>query len=92
MSLGPLIKLYTSMTLPIYRSGEPLYTVIIRDQQANDRLSKWAKTSRSIAARVDDNRMHIYDHNTLSLFIVTWTHSWDSLVIWDPWAKRHVNI
>lgn len=79
------------MTLPIFKSGDALFTVIIRDGAANDRLIKWTKTSRSIQARVEDNRMHIYDHNTLSLFMVTWTHSWDNMVIWDPWSKRHIN-
>ena len=78
------------MTLPIFKNGDALFTVIIRDPAANDRLNKWTKTSRSIQARVEDNRMHIYDHNTLSLFMVTWTHSWDNMVIWDPWLKRHI--
>ena len=78
------------MTVPAYRSGEPLYTVIMRDPEARNLLTKWTGTSRSIAARVDDNRMHIFDHNTLSLFIVTWSHSWDNLMIWDPWSKRHI--
>ena len=80
------------MTASTYRNGDPLYTVIIRDPQARERLTQWSTTSRSISARVEDNRMHIFDHNTLSLFIVTWAHSWDNMVIWDPWAKRHVNI
>jgi hypothetical protein len=80
------------MTLPVFRSGEALYTVILRDPDARSRLTKWASTSRSIQARVEENRMHIYDHNTLSLFLVTWTHTWDNMVIWDPWAKRHINI
>jgi hypothetical protein len=80
------------MTLPSFRSGEALYTVILRDPEAKNRLSKWVQTSRSIQARVEDNRMHIFDHNTFSLFLVTWTHSWDNMVIWDPWAKRHINI
>lgn len=78
------------MTLPIFKNGDALFTVIIRDPAASDRLNKWSKTSRSIQARVEDNRMHIYDHNTLSLFIVTWTHSWDNMVVWDLWAKRHI--
>ena len=80
------------MTLPVFRSGEALYTVIIRDPEAKSRLTKWTTTSRSIQARVEDNRMHIYDHNTLSLFLVTWPHEWTNMVIWDPWAKRHINI
>jgi hypothetical protein len=79
------------MTLPIFKNGDALFTVIIRNSNANDQLSKWTKTSRSIQARVEDNRMHIYDHNTLSLFMVTWAHSWDNMVIWDPWSKRHIN-
>jgi hypothetical protein len=80
------------MNTPTYRSEQPLYTVIIRDPAARDWLTRWTQTSRSIAARVEDNRMHIFDHNTLSLLIVTWTHSWDNMVIWDPWTKRHINI
>lgn len=80
------------MALPTYRSGEPLFTVIMRDSDARNLLTRWSSSSKSIQARVEDNRMHIYDHNTLSLFIVTWTNSWDHVVIWDPWAKRHVNI
>jgi hypothetical protein len=78
------------MTLPIYRSGEPLFTVIMRDTKARNLLTRWSSTSRTIQARVDDNRMHIFDHNTLSLFIVTWEHGWDCVVIWDPWNKRHI--
>jgi hypothetical protein len=80
------------MTLPVFRSGEALYTVILRDPNAKSLLSKWSNSSRSIQARVDENRMHIFDHNTLSLFLVTWTHGWTNMVIWDPWAKRHINI
>ena len=78
------------MTLPTFKSGDALYTVIIRDPEARTRLTKWSTTSRSIQCRVEDNRMHIYDHNTLSLFMVTWAHSWDNMVIWDPWTKRHI--
>ena len=75
-----------------YRSEQPLFTVIMRDADARNLLTRWTQTSRSIAARVEDNRMHLFDHNTLSLFMVTWTHGWNNLVIWDPWSKRHINI
>lgn len=80
------------MTLASYRSDQPLFTVIVRDTQARDWLTRWTQTSRAIAARVEDNRMHIFDHNTLSMFIVTWPHSWDLVVIWDPWSKRHITV
>ena len=64
----------------------------MRDPEARVRFQKWTTTSRSIQARIDDNKLHIYDNNTLSLFVVTWTHGWDNIVVWDPWTKRHVNI
>jgi hypothetical protein len=80
------------MALVTYRSGEALFTVIMRDSDARNLLTRWSTSSKSIAARVEENRMHIYDHNTLSLFVVTWTHGWDNIVIWDPWLKRHVTI
>lgn len=80
------------MASPIYRSTEPLFTVIMRDPDARNLLSRWSSSSKSIAARVEENRMHIFDHNTLNLFIVTWENGWDRLVIWDPWTKRHINI
>lgn len=80
------------MSLSNYRNSDPLFTVIHRDPAARDRLTKWTQTSRSIQARVEDNRLHIFDHNTFSLFMLTWTHGWDNLVVWDPWSKRHINI
>jgi hypothetical protein len=80
------------MTLASYRSDQPLFTVIVRHAQARDWLMRWTQTSRSIAARVEDNRMHMFDHNTLSMFIVTWSHGWDHVVIWDPWSKRHITV
>jgi len=80
------------MTLPTFKNGDALYTVIVRDPDARTQLTRWVGTSRSIQARVEENRMHIYDHNTLSLFVVTWAHAWDNVLIWDPWTKRHITI
>jgi len=78
------------MTLPVYRSGEPLFTVIMRHVEAKTLLTRWTTTSRSIQARVEENRMHLFDHNTLNLFILTWASGWENIVIWDPWIKRHI--
>jgi len=78
------------MTLPIFKNGDALYTVIMRDPEARVRFQKWTTTSRSIQAKVEENKLHIYDHNTLSLFIVTWAHSWDNLLVWDCYTKRHI--
>ena len=78
------------MTLPTYKNGDPLYIVICRIDDAKTKLSKWTTTSRSIQAKVDEQKLYIYDHNTLSLFVVTWTHGWDKILVWDTYAKRHV--
>ena len=80
------------MTASAYKNGDALYTVILRASDAKNQLTKWSNTSRSISVRVEENRMHIYNHNTLSLFMVTWTHGWDNLVIWDTWTKRHISL
>jgi hypothetical protein len=80
------------MTAPASKNGDALYTVILRVSDAKLLLTKWTNTSRNIRARVDDNRMHIYNENTLSLFMVTWTHGWDNMVIWDTWTKRHISL
>lgn len=80
------------MSLAILKNGDPLYTVIVRGAEGRVHLTQWIATSRSIQARVEENRMHIYDHNTLSLFMVTWAHGWDLVTIWDPWTKRHITI
>jgi len=80
------------MTLPASKNGDALYTVILRAPDAKNQLTKWSNTSQSIRARVEENRMHIYNQNTLSLFMVTWTHGWDNMVIWDTWTKRHISL
>jgi len=80
------------MTVPASKNGDALYTVILRAPEAKTQLTKWINTSRSIHARVEDNRMHIFNQNTLSLFMVTWTHGWDNMVIWDTWTKRHISL
>ena len=78
------------MTLPVYKNGDPLYTIICRTDDAKSKLFKWTTTSKSIQARVDENRMHIFDHNTLMIFVVTWNQSWNNILIWDNYAKRHI--
>ena len=78
------------MTLPIYKNGDPLYTIILRDQEARNQLTRWIQSSKTIQARVEDNRMHLFDHNSLMIFVVTWCHSWDNILIWDTYQKRHI--
>ena len=80
------------MTIPNFRATEALYTVTVRDPQARKQLSNWATANRKSQARVEENRMYIYDQNTLSTFMVTWSHGWTMINIWDNWAKRHISL
>jgi len=80
------------MTIPNFRAVEALYTVTVRDPQARKQLSTWIATNRNNQARVEENRMYIYDQNTLSTFMVTWSHGWNLVTVWDNWSKRHISI
>jgi hypothetical protein len=80
------------MTIPSFRTTEVLYTVTVRDAQARKLLTAWGNANRNSQTRVDENHMYIYDQNTLSTFMVTWTHGWNNMVIWDHWEKRHINL
>jgi hypothetical protein len=80
------------MTIPNFRATEALYTVTVRDPNARRQLTAWTASTRNCQARVEENRMYIYDQNTLSTFMVTWTHGWTQVTIWDNWAKRHISL
>jgi hypothetical protein len=80
------------MTLPVFRNSQALFVVILRDPQALQRLTEWTRTSTSIQARVEDHRMSLFDLNSLSLFVVTWSHGWDNILIWDVYLRRHITV
>ena len=77
------------MSSPNSRQGEALYIVILRDSQANTLLKNWASKNRQ-EVHLANNRMSLYSQNSLNLFQVTWSNSWDNITIWDTWHKRHI--
>lgn len=78
------------MSIPSYRSHEPLYIIIVRNPNAANQLSSWAKNN-NIHAVIESNRMKIYEQNSLHMFRLHWPHNWDSVTIWDCWNKRHID-
>ena len=81
------------MSIASYRAVEPLYIIILHNQkQAESVFRSWIRDNKIDHAHATGNRMHLYDHNTLSRFMVTWTYDWDNLVIWDTWTKQHVSL
>jgi hypothetical protein len=78
------------MATPHTKSGEALFIVILRGQNAKAQLTTWLSANKNAQARIDDHRMYIMDQNTLNLFTVSWTQGWDEIVIWDTWNRRHI--
>jgi len=78
------------MSIFSFRSTEPLYIVYLRDSNAHQMLQQWAKTYAGGVVTVETNKMKIYEVKTLHLFQITWDHSWDNILIWDCWTKRHI--
>lgn len=79
------------MTIPHYRAAEPLYIVILRNSDKAESLFKtWIKENRIEHANTTGNRMMLHDQRAFEQFRVTWTHSLDSVTVWDTWLKRHI--
>lgn len=77
------------MTISNFRSAEPLYIVVIRQNNAEGLLREWARSSQ-VQATIEGNRMKIFDHRALSVFQMAWPHDWALVTIWDCWNKRHI--
>jgi len=80
------------MSTPIFRNSDALYIIIFKNPNANKLLQQWVASNRYIQARVDNNKLHIYDHNTFNLFSVTWANGWGNILVWDCYIKRHIYI
>ena len=80
------------MSLPSYRAAEPLYVVILRNQQAENLLRTWVRENKVDHAVVTGNKMMIHHQSTFDRFLISWNHSWDSITVWDTWNRRHIYI
>jgi hypothetical protein len=78
------------MSLLNVRSAEPLYIVILRDNQAETILKSWVKTHRIEHATVTGNRMALHHQHAFDRLLTSWTHGWDQLTVWDTWNRRHI--
>lgn len=79
------------MSLPSYRSSEPLYVLILRNHsEAEQLLKSWIKINKIEHAAVSGNRMTLHDQHSFEQFKLTWTHDVSNLTIWDTWLRRHI--
>jgi hypothetical protein len=79
------------MTIPNFRSSEALYIIIVRAKNAEQLLKDWARQA-NVQVTVEQNRMKLFENRSISLFRMQWQHSWDDVIIWDCWLKRHINL
>jgi len=79
------------MSITTYRAVEPLYIVILRNNnQAEQLLKSWIKENRIEHASVTGNRMMLHDQRGFEQFKVTWAHDISAITIWDTWLRRHI--
>ncbi len=79
------------MTIASYRTVEPLYIVILRNNnQAEQLFRSWVKENRVEHTSITGNRMMLHDQRAFEQFRVTWSHGLSAIIIWDTWLRRHV--
>lgn len=77
------------MTLPNYRSAEPMYIIMVRSNQAEKMLRDWAQAAQC-QVHIEGNRMRLFEQHSLDRFHLDWPHAWENVVIWDCWNRRHI--
>jgi hypothetical protein len=80
------------MSIPTYRAVEPLYIVMLRNNQAETMFKSWIRRHQIDHVTVASNRMMLHHQQALDRFLVTWTHEWTAITIWDCWNRRHIYV
>lgn len=80
------------MSITNFRAAEPLYIVILRNQQAESLLKSWIRDNRIEHASVNGNRLMIHHQQVFENFRLTWTHDWNLVTVWDTWNRRHIYV
>jgi len=80
------------MTISNHRAAEPLYIVILRNQQAESLLKTWIKENKIEHVNVNGNRLMIHHQNAFDRFLISWGHNWDLVTVWDTWNRRHIYV
>ena len=77
------------MTISNFRSVEPMFLIILRQDGAERLLKDWAKSHR-LQVSIEGNRMRLFEQRSLDLFHMHWNHGWQNVTVWDYWNKRHI--
>ena len=80
------------MSIPTYRAVEPLYIVMLRNNQAEPMFKSWIRKNQIEHATVAGNRMMLHHQQAFDRFLVTWAHEWATVTVWDTWNRRHIYV
>jgi hypothetical protein len=80
------------MSTTNFRTAEPLYIVILRNQQAESLLKTWIKENQIEHASVNGHRLMLHHQRAFENFMLTWSHDWNLVTVWDTWNRRHINV
>jgi hypothetical protein len=36
--------------------------------------------------------MMLHHQQAFDRFLVTWSHEWDAITVWDTWNRRHIYV
>jgi hypothetical protein len=78
------------MSIPTYRAVEPLYIVMLRNNQAEPMFKTWIRKNQIEHASVSGNKMMLHHQQAFDRFLVTWAHEWNMITVWDTWNRRHI--
>ena len=78
------------MSIPTYRAVEPLYIVMLRNNQAEHLFKNWIRNNQIEHAVVSGNRMMLHHQQAFDRLLVTWPHDWSAVTVWDTWHRRHI--
>jgi len=80
------------MHVPVFRSADPLYVVIVQDTNAESILQNWVRDNKIKFVIITGNRMMLHHQQAFDQLLVMWPHSWKMLTVWDTWNRRHIYI
>ena len=73
-------------------NSQSVYVITCRDRDANRNLQAWLRSSSHNRARVEANRLYIFDENTWQRFCMSWPHGFRNLHAWDNWNRRSIDL
>jgi hypothetical protein len=59
--------------------------------QAESQFRNWVKDNKINHAVVNGHKLMLHHQQALDIFMITWRYSWEQIVIWDTWNRRHIH-